>query len=522
MQGMLGKIVSIADEGAADDGRRYRVEFKPVSLLLSRVKPPEWLKDQTLSVTRATPDPREIGRPGESIVLSVSEADAWLKPLVVSPEIAHDALPGAVDVRLRWWKDENPPEFRATANGITLTGKFTATGNDGGFHGSVDTAAFGPAVSLPLTIDIACDSMTASCIVVPGNAANAVKRQTGAGSRYHAENDWYALDLTLSSRGGALASLVERARGLDHFAPAPGQIAYHVDAGGQYDRYRTSWGYPDALHGVAVQSSGHRREGAGLRLSVEAQVDEGLALRASGHYTLFDALPLLVTQREYFRGKPKEDKPPDIPKEPIDSIVSFAVGFRSGTAAERSAERGSRVMASSGDLLLTLRSMNPNESNSMSGLRLDDGWAMIEHPGRRSYLLYLTDTVRPASFAVWTGVNEIAVEPFWAHAVLELEQTAGFATGLAAGETGGASAAGAWVACRSSVDGGTQRCAVIARLRDSGPATATIALGGKSQDVALETIQAPGVGAVRYAVATFDNVAADATLTASVAGIQGN
>jgi hypothetical protein len=520
MQGLLGKIVSVQDDGeAGPDGRRYKVAFKPVAILLSRAKPPDWIKDQTLTVVRTTPDPREIGRAGDSLVLGGDEAGTWLRPLAVSPDVANGALPAALDIRLGWWKDDSPPEYRATANGITLSGKFDGDAASG-FHTAVDTSAFGPAVRLPLTVDIECDALRASCVVMPASPA-AVRRQTPLGQRYYAANDWYALDLVLGMRAGCIAGLVERGRGLDHFLPASHNIAYHADAHGQFDRYRTSWMWNDGVHGVAVQSSGHRREGSAVRVSLDALADEGMGLRTTGNYTLFDDLPLLVTQREYFRGKPKDDKAPDVPREPIDTLLAFAMGFRSGTAAERNGDRGSRVMASTADRLVTHRSTGQNEGAG-NQLRLDDGWVMIEHPGRRSYLLYLTDTDTPASFAIWTGINEIAVEPHWPHTILAQEQSAGFATGLAAGETGAASEAGAWIGVRGQATAdGRERCAVIARLRDPGPATAAITLGAQTQEVALETLHAPGIGPVRYAVATFDRAPNDARLTAVVAGMKG-
>lgn len=55
---------------------RYTAEIKftPKCVLPERTQVSEWLKDQTLSLTRTALDPREVGGPGDSIVLTPAES----------------------------------------------------------------------------------------------------------------------------------------------------------------------------------------------------------------------------------------------------------------------------------------------------------------------------------------------------------------------------------------------------------------------------------------------------------------
>jgi hypothetical protein len=66
MNAILGKIQSV-DKSAASEPpeHHFEIKFSPRCVLPERTKVPEWLKDQTLSVTRNVMDPREIGGPGD-------------------------------------------------------------------------------------------------------------------------------------------------------------------------------------------------------------------------------------------------------------------------------------------------------------------------------------------------------------------------------------------------------------------------------------------------------------------------
>ena len=105
-----------------------------------RTKVPEWLKDQTLTLRREVRDLREAGGPGDSLVLTPVESEQWLYPLTVTPDVAYGKLPGTLQLRLRWWKDEKLPEWTVKANGRSLSGQFTKEGEAG--VATVETKTF--------------------------------------------------------------------------------------------------------------------------------------------------------------------------------------------------------------------------------------------------------------------------------------------------------------------------------------------------------------------------------------------
>ncbi len=98
MDALLGKITDIT-EGAAGDSLEIR--FKEAGVLPRRTRAPEWLKDQVLTVRRHAPDPREVGNPGDSVVLTPAESARWLCPLAVSPGVAYGELPPTLHLRSR-------------------------------------------------------------------------------------------------------------------------------------------------------------------------------------------------------------------------------------------------------------------------------------------------------------------------------------------------------------------------------------------------------------------------------------
>lgn len=141
MNAILGKIQSV-DKSAASEPSRHRMEikFSPRCVMPERTKVPEWLKDQTLTVTRTVMDPREIGGPGDSIVLTPAESRKWLAPLTVTPVICFGSLPSELTVALRWWKDEKPPEIEVTANGRTRRIKLEKSGDQ--YEAEVSSSEF--------------------------------------------------------------------------------------------------------------------------------------------------------------------------------------------------------------------------------------------------------------------------------------------------------------------------------------------------------------------------------------------
>jgi len=513
MQGLLGKITQIEET----DGE-YRVTFKPESVLPARTAPPEWLKDQSLTVTRRAPDPREVGRIGDGIVLPADEAGRFLTPLTISPDTAAGEVPKSVTINLAWWKDEKAPDCTVKVDGRSLTPKLVAN-TDGGFTVDVDLSAIGvPGPTAPC-VEVECGGAKAVCAVTPAKPA-AVKSIVRGRPHLTVANPWYRVDLATSTNAGGITALTEAGRGLDHFAPPPGLVQPPLEYGGHYEHHRSAWQWHDATIGTAIDVAGSRREGDAVRVSLEACVDEGKNIHTFANYTIFDRMPLVLIQREYRRHKPKEDKPGD-PKEPVETVDSFQYSSRSATVAEHGDTQGSRVYTSHSGELICIRPVQYHEMNTRGDMKLVDGWVLAEHPQRRSYMLYLTDRTDPPGFLVWHGFYELAVEPLWPYTVLGPGQSVGLAVGLAVGETGGASANGAWIACRSAIDNGTQQCAVIARLNDDNPATATISLGDHRRDVPMQTAYLTGIGPVQFAQATFEAIRADDPFTVDVDGIIG-
>lgn len=513
MQGLLGKITLVEKTESSDE---YRVTFKPEAVLPSRSAAPEWLKDQSLTLTRRVVDAREAGQAGDGIVIPAAEAAKWLAPLTVSPETVYAAAPGSISVRLAWWKEEKAPDVTVRAGGRTLKSTLTPSA-DGVFTADIDLTGLGP-VRPPSTIEVECGGTKAVCSVLAEEGA-AVKSIVGGRPHLTVVNDWYRVDLATSSNAGGISTLRERGRGLNHFAPPENLIQPPLEFGGQYEHFKYGFEWHD-IAGVGVDVVGSRREGDAVRVTLESAVDEGHNLHSTAHYTIFDNLPLVVTQREFRRHKPKEEKP-DEPKEPIDGIDSFAYSCRSAVVAEHGDVDGSRVFVSEEGKLYGVRLVRFHETENLGDLNLTDGWVLAEHPGRRSYMLYLTDRTDPPSFLVWRGFYEMAVEPLWSFGVLGPGQSAGLSMALAAGETGGADARGAWVACRSAVKDGTQRCAVVARLTTDKPSTAVIRLGDRRRETALEKMHLPGVGSVQIAIVDIEGANAGDAFAVEVGGIRG-
>jgi hypothetical protein len=83
---------------------------------------PDWLQDQVLVIERDVVDRREVGNPGDSIVLTPAESARWLYPLAIRPAVAYGELPPTLQLCLRWWKDDKPPEYNVRANGRRQSG----------------------------------------------------------------------------------------------------------------------------------------------------------------------------------------------------------------------------------------------------------------------------------------------------------------------------------------------------------------------------------------------------------------
>lgn len=528
MQSLLGKITHIVPK--AGDVVRERaltsleIKFKPTCVLPRQTKLPEWLKDQTLTLERAVVDVREIGHPGDSLVLTPAEATRWLSPLVVTPAVAAGELPRTLDIELRWCKEEKPPEFTVRANGRTWSAPFVKEGER--LVGSVATAGFFDAPSaLPVVFEVTCDKLRATCTVTPRDEPGAFRLVLPEGERHRLENAWYAVDILAQSHAGGIAGLRERVRAVDHYRRSADLIADPLEHGGHCDRFRAAWDWSEQMRDAAMTCAGGRREGGGVRLDLEGVLDEGQSLRTSVSYQLYDELPLLLMQRDYRYGKVKqaEGKEKDEkPKEPIDVMKAMGFGFRAAFAAERDGSSGSRVLCTDGERLIAMRSVETGDYQRHGYWRMADGWAIAEHPQRKEHTLYLFDTRHAPHLATWLGHHTFTLEPRWPMLPVRPEESVGYALALTAGELCGAADDGCWVACRAPLASGGMRCAVVARLRRPGEdAQATFLLGGETRRLPLANLLLPGVGRLQWAVAEFPGGQATDALAVNVAGIAG-
>lgn len=546
MQALLGRITRIEEEKAEGDSaaaepgaeKRLKVEFKPYCLMPQRTALPEWLKDVSLSTKRAAllGDPREVGRQGDCIILSPGESQKWLQPLTVDPALTvGNALPETLSLTLRWWKDEEPPEVTVRANSRTIAQKWTKA-DDGTFTAKVSTASlfdsFLPA--FPVRVEIASGPMKATATVVSSEETcfRAVPQGAPAEEVHRAENPYLTVEVSARAQAGAIASLRENGRGLNHFAGLPDRIEVPFFSGGHIDRLRVGWEQSQKMAETALAESGSRRQGQAARLSLSGPIEDDI--KTSVAYTLLDDLPLLLLEREYQFSKGKDDREKkekdggEKPREPIDDVKTVAMNFRSATRVERSGDgrTGSRILCGDGERLVVLRAAQSGEYTHCDGWRLSDGWAMVEHPGRRAYLLYLFDgTDAPPHLAMWQGPDTLTLEPNWEMRPVRPGESVGVNLAVTAGEVGGAGASGVWVACRAPLPGGNGiRCAVIARLRESAiPAadipTAAFQLGGETRVAALERMRVPGVGRVFAATAEFPAGTMQMPLDVTAAGI---
>jgi hypothetical protein len=509
MNALLGKITHINQpEGtAAGNGAGpLEVKFKPACVLPRRNAVPEWLKDQSLTLRRAVPDPRELGEPGDSLVLTPVESAHWLYPLSVTPAVAYGRLPETLQLRLAWWKDEKLPEFTVRANGRTRSGQFTKEGDVG--VATVETAPFfGIDPALPVAFEITCDKMKVACTVLPENEPCARKLLSPEGEQYRLENAWYGIDITGRSRAGALTSFQEKGRGVDHFRAPENLIHHEGEHAGHLDRLRMGWDW-GKTDGTAMTCSGARRDAVSMHLSLEGVVDEGEGLRTRVDYSLYDALPLLLWERtfQFSKGKggEKKDDKDEKPKELIDDLKSVKLGFRAAYQPDRNGATRSRLLCADGKRLAAIRPALTGEHIYFGHWRIVDGWAMAEHPGRQEYSLYLFDRQSPPNLATALGAHTITLEPEWPQLPVRPDEVTGFSVALTAGEIAGASVEGAWVACRSALPDGGVRAALVGRLRDEvAPANATFTLGDESSTVTLQGLLLPGIGMARFATVDF-------------------
>lgn len=523
MHALLGKITQITEQ--QDAGlvglHRLEVSFKASCILPARSKTPEWLKDQVLKVQRDVVDMREVGNAGDSIVLTTAESIRWLYPLAVTPNIAHGALPATLGINLRWWKDENPPEYLVRANARQLSGKFVKT--DDGFSVEINTAdLFTAAPCLPVDIEVTCDKMKVVCSVLPAAAPVSRKLTTPERELQRLENAWYAIDIPLQAGGGGIISLVEKGRAVDHFRKPPDVVQHLFEHSGHVDRYSNHWRPNDKMNEVAMICAGARHEAGAMRLCLEGVVDEGQNLRTSVAYTLFDDIPLLCWQREFHfhPGAKKDDKAQEEkPKDTIDDVQQLGLAPRAIWMAECDGLTGSRLLTAYDDQLVVARCARANDGIWGFNWRMKKGWIIVEHPHRSECSMYLFDPQTPPFLTSWLGTHSISLETNWPLQPVRPGGSVGISQALTVGEFCGASVDGAWVACRSALTNGI-RCAVIARPSgESMERTAIFSLGDVTHTVELEKMLLPGVGAIAVATADFTDGQMDQPFDVTVAGI---
>lgn len=523
MRALLGKITNIVKN---EETGLFDIKFRALCTLPDRDVPPEWLKDQTLTIDRPILDERELGRPGDSIVLTPEESARWLNPLVVEPDIVYGKLPDKLRLRLRWWKDENAPDFTVSANSRLKTEKFTKDGNE--YSADIETKTFFDAApQLPVSLGVSCDKLKAVCNVLPDSEPFCRKLMLPQGERHRIENDWYAIDIDPIKNGSGIASLREKNREVDHFnlpqniIQAPFEYAGHTDC---LD-FASDWGeWGDKLGNIKASSSGARREGKTTRFQLDGVVDEGLNLTTSVSYTVHDEIPLITIERDYYfhPAKKKEDDKgkEEKHKEPIDDSNAVRLGFRGVWIDERDKCNGSRLVFVDGKRLAAVRLVQYGEYAYSRNWHISHGCVIVQHPLRRECMMYLFDPdPKPQPIWCFNGISMV-LDVKWPAQITKPGISIGRNLALSAGEICGASPDGAWIACRTNVNN-IVKCAVIARLWNGlENTTAAFQLGDTRCEEKLDRILTPGIGEILYATAEFDDTSKDALFDVSVAGIE--
>lgn len=539
MNSLLGVIREITTNETqptsmqSDGLRAVTVKLKPRCVLPKRDAVPEWLKEATVTIQRDVADMREIGVPGDSIVLTVAESQKYLRPLIAEPMLTQTGdLPEAVTLTLRWWKEAKAPDITVTANGRTETLKFPkpegAAENNKKSDVQEDadkkdeegkpfvpkSVTFSPrglflvAPTLPVTFAIECDKMKAKVVALPQrvDGFHAIPHATH-GETWQARNPFLKADILASAGAGGVIALTEIERGYDHFAQPDDIPRNPFQSAGHLDTLNVGWNQiDDKITPTAMTCSGTRLNGDGAALSLSGSIEDDL--RTNVVVMLDNSLPLLTIRREYqFTKAEEKDKKDNVkPKEPSDDLKFATRRFRAAFRIETDdAAHGTRLLCGDGQRLYTFRGAQPFESVVSSTWRLRDGWAMVEQPITGGRLLYLFDGANnPPYFGTWRDTNSIALEPVWNSRAFSANTTIGYDLAMAAGEAAGANDNGAWVACRASDGNEGVIVGVIARLRDvPEKPVAEITVGGATRTVPLEKLRLAGIGSVWTATTIF-------------------
>ncbi len=526
MQSLLGLITNISDRPETPD--TLEVSFKPLCVLPGRDPVPEWLKDQTLKLERKAANRAELGRPGDSIVLTTAEARKWLYPLSVVSAVARGAVPDRLRIELAWWKDEKAPDYTLKCAGRQVVGNLARDGEV--FAAEIDTGSFfESAPKLPVHFEITCDKLAVACTVLPENEPFAAKLQPPTGEVHRMENEWYAVDVSPLSHCGAISRLVEKGRQVDHFASPDDRILLPIEWGGHTDRIARHGRWWRDMDTARMTSVGAGREAGAVQLRLEGSADESSTVRTGVIYTLHDDLPLLTWRRDYHLqpGKKEDDKgKPEKPKQPIDDMWSAALGFRAAWAIERDGHCGSRFLCVDEEGVLHVVRYSrasywpePWLAGSIfeRGWQMAGGWILVEHPCRRESMLYFFDpNTRPTLCTAFTE-RAVWLEPEWPRTLVRPGSSTGMSLGLAAGELCGASEKGAWVGCRTLTGSGV-RCGLVGRFAGD-VRSIELRLGTEQRTVELRQALVPGLGVLSCATADFDGADFDRDFDVLVADI---
>jgi len=509
MEAILGKITGVDAHG----GGRFGVSFTPVCLLPERGAVPEWLRDAMLTIEREVPDPREIGQPGDSFILTPEESARWLQPLTVLPEISYGQMPEKLEIRLAWWPVDPPPEVTVRVGQRQVEGVFAR--RDSIYVAEVETdGLFSPQCKLPAAITVAFSGLAIHSAVLPIDEPFVARLYLPGREIIRLENEWYGIDVVRRA-GGAILSWREIGRGIDHFAHPANRIGSELDMAGHRDRLREHWTTRERLVKSVLRRVRTWREAHLSRLRMAGRIDKTLNTRVE--CSLFDDLPMLLWRREFEAREIPSRKDGD-PREPIDSVRSYGVSMRGAWLAERHGDSGSRILCAFADQLVSLRDTEIGRRECCPDWRVEYGWMLVEHPDRRACSLYLFPPQPAPAMIFSTGTMNLILEPEWPMRPARAGDVFELPLAISMGECCGAAPAGAWVGCRTVRSDGI-RCAVIARPRDERDGSAIFMLGGERREVALQRRQLPDIGAIAWAVADFAGGGMDDPLEIAVAGI---
>ncbi len=509
MKALLGRLVSVDPiEGQTD---QYSIAFKPICVLPNRSAPPEWIKDQTLKVERQVHDLREIGHPGDSLVLSIEESRPWLTPLEVTPcGVVHD-IPEKLSLSLHWWKEGDPPTYTVKVNGWEMTGKFEK--NDEKITAKVDISQAVTQLRAPVVIDVEVDKLHEQCVVLPaqGPVWQHVKQPQGDYVRLRGR--WLQADINPNCYAGGLCGVKELLRGQEHLTKPEHTVLGELKFGGYFDGISQGWGPLGGLETIQAKSISGDTGSEGPQVRLEGMLNEGLRLRSLVNCQLPDWAPLLIWRREYARQP--LDKSAEGVQVPINSVESLKLYGHLSSVTDGSGLLQSRLSAIEDGRFVSLRLAKEYENSHGNGKKLDAGWLVVEHPVRQQMTLVLINpdhcqcqhhNTYAGCFNVEWHMSDQLVGPIGG-----LGQT----VALAFGEQCGAGDAGAWVACRGVSDDGQLMVGIVARLKSHEGATAVVSCAGQQQELLLRSVPIPGVGEVQIASAQFA-AALDSTIQVEV------